>query len=329
MDADNPNPTATIPQLPRLVRDMAAIGLVAVDKRMNVLIWNRFMELNSQQEAELVVGRNLFECFPELPQAWLEKKLKTIMVLKNTAFSSWQQRPYLFQFAYTGSVTTDVEWMYQDCSFWALRDETGAVQGACISIQDVTETAMAQKMLEEAVEQNLSLEETSQRDALTGLFNRRYFDEHIRLEMQRAQHYNWNFCLAMLDIDFFKKVNDTYGHDGGDEVLKSVATTLLKQVRNSDILCRFGGEEFVLLLPKLDIQQSPDICERIVTQIRETPIEISDGRVINITMSIGISGYRGGMNANELMKEADQALYFSKENGRNQFTIFTPEDNTP
>lgn len=322
MDDDNLNPSYAMPELPRLVRDMTAIGLVAVDKRMNVLIWNRFMEINSQQDAEMVVGRNLFECFPDLPKAWLEKKLKTIMILKNTAFSSWQQRPYVFPFTYTGTVTNDVEWMYQDCSFWALRDETGAVQGACISIQDVSETAMAQKMLEAAVEQNLSLEETSQRDALTGLFNRRYFDEHIRLEMHRAQHYQWHFCLAMLDIDFFKKVNDTYGHDAGDEVLRSVAQTLLKQIRNSDILCRFGGEEFVLLLPKMDIKDGNNICERIVTEIRNTPIEIHDQQTIHITMSIGISRYRAGINPNDLLKEADQALYASKQNGRNQFTVF-------
>ena len=316
---------ATMFESPRVLRDMTAIGLVAVDKRMNVVIWNRFMEVNSQHSAEDVIGRNLFEVFPDLPAAWLEKKLKTIMVLKNTAYSSWQQRPYLFKFMNNGSVTADAEYMFQDCSFWALRDESGTVQGACISVQDVTETVLAQQMLEAAVEQNLKLEETSQRDALTGMFNRRYFDEQIRLEVQRARHYGWDFCFAMLDIDFFKKVNDTYGHDGGDAVLKAVSLTLLKQVRNSDVLCRFGGEEFALILPKIEIERGREVCERLLESVRATTIEHGDTK-IQVTISIGMSQFHPDMNPADLLKQADLALYQSKRNGRNRYTVFSEED---
>lgn len=312
----------SLPQLPRIVRDMTAIGLVAVDKRMNIVIWNRFMEINSGMPADEVLGRNLFECFPYLPQAWLEKKLKTIMVLKNTAYSSWQQRPYLFEFANVNSVSSDIEKMYQDCSFWPLRNEDNTILGACISVQDVTETALAQQMLEAAVEQNLSLEETSQRDALTGMFNRRYFDEQMALEIQRAEHFGWDLCLAMLDIDFFKKVNDTYGHDAGDVVLKTVALILLKSIRTSDILCRFGGEEFALILPKLNLAQAPEICERILNAIRAAVIEVDAKTSLQITMSMGVSQFTSELTPNDLLKQADQALYDSKHGGRNRFTLY-------
>ncbi len=314
-----------MPIVPRLLRDMSAVGLVAVDKRMNVVLWNRFMEMHSHLSAAEVEGRNLFDCFPELPQAWLEKKLKTIMLLKNTAYSSWQQRPYLFKFPNVSSVTSEAEQMFQDGSFWALRDESGQVQGACISIHDVTEFAIAQQLLEEAAEQTLNLEEISYRDALTGLYNRRFFDEQIRHEMQRARHFGWDFSLAMVDIDFFKKVNDTYGHDAGDEVLKGVALTLLKELRASDTLCRFGGEEFVMLLPKVNRDNVQEIADRLLDSVRAAQVDAQEA-TISVTISLGISQYREGVNGEQLLKEADKALYISKTGGRDRFTLFDPDD---
>ncbi|MCU7850172.1 MAG: diguanylate cyclase [Candidatus Thiodiazotropha sp. (ex Lucinoma kastoroae)] len=308
-------------ELPRFIRDMPAIGLVAVDRRMNIIMWNKFMEIHSQLHQDEVLGRNLFDSFPELPIKWLEKKLKTIMVLKNTAYSSWQQRPCLFKFTNVSAITTDVEYMYQDCSFWALKDESGNVLGVCMTVYDVTETAISQQLLEEATEHAINMEESSLRDGLTGLYNRRYLDKQINQEIQLSKRYNWDLSLAMVDIDFFKKVNDQYGHDAGDEVLQSVSNTMMGQLRGTDILCRYGGEEFALIMPKINLEKAASILDRLRSSIETSSIRVGD-QSISVSVSMGVSQYSEQSTLDELFKQADHALYQSKKNGRNRVTLY-------
>jgi diguanylate cyclase (GGDEF)-like protein len=182
------------------------------------------------------------------------------------------------------------------------------------------------KLLSELEEKNRELQELAYYDPLTGLPNRRFFFEHASLIFEEVKRYEKPLSLLVMDIDHFKKINDTYGHDVGDVVLKTFAGVLRGIVRQSDICARFGGEEFVVLLPNTDLEGAKVLAERIRTTVAKNPVE-HGSIVIVFTVSIGISQYRKGMqNIDELIKEADIALYRAKEGGRNRVEVFIPDE---
>ena len=157
-------------------------------------------------------------------------------------------------------------------------------------------------------------------DQLTGLYNRRFLSSQgVRL-VDEAQTKQTPMACLMVDIDHFKNVNDTYGHDVGDEVLKEIAGRLTTSVRGSDLACRTGGEEFAVLMPKTPRSSAHDIADRVLRSVSDEPVVTSDGRSLDITVSIGCSVLTEADNLAMLMKRADQALYRSKQNGRNQVT---------
>lgn len=158
-------------------------------------------------------------------------------------------------------------------------------------------------------------------DPLTGLNNRRYLETHLLGLMEQAAHIGRPLSVMMLDIDFFKKVNDSYGHDAGDEVLKTFAARVKRKVRGADLMCRLGGEEFVVVMPdtRLDIAQR--VGERIRGAVAAAPFPIDNGaRAIPVTVSIGVASSMGGESADAFLRRADQALYLSKNAGRNRVT---------
>jgi len=170
------------------------------------------------------------------------------------------------------------------------------------------------KMLEETKKQSHS-------DGLTGLFNRRYFDEALQGEMNRAQRYNGCFSIFFIDLDNFKKLNDTYGHQAGDLTLKVVAEILQAMKRTEDTACRYGGEELVLILPETEKMNALVIAERIRKKVEEAVLEF-EGKTFNVTLSGGIASYPAdGKEAQELVHAADVALYQAKESGRNRIFI--------
>jgi diguanylate cyclase (GGDEF)-like protein len=182
------------------------------------------------------------------------------------------------------------------------------------------------RLLSELEEKNRELQELAYYDPLTGLPNRRFFFEHASLIFEEVKRYEKPLSLLVIDIDHFKKINDTYGHDVGDLVLKTFADVLRGTVRKSDICARFGGEEFVVLLPNTDLKGARVLAERIRATVAKNPVE-HGSIVIVFTVSIGISQYRKGMqNIDELIKEADIALYRAKEGGRNRVEVFIPDE---
>lgn len=154
-------------------------------------------------------------------------------------------------------------------------------------------------------------------DPLTGLPNRAAYDEHIVQEYERWSRYKSSFSVAVCDLDYFKKVNDTYGHLAGDKVLRLVAKVITKNIRVTDFVCRFGGEEFVVLLPSSSADEAANAMENLRETLAKSPFNFH-GKPVNITMSFGVTEVKEGDSVDDLFARADQALYQAKENGRNR-----------
>ncbi|EQC51377.1 GGDEF domain-containing protein [Bacteriovorax sp. DB6_IX] len=160
-------------------------------------------------------------------------------------------------------------------------------------------------------------------DGHTGCYNKTYFNNKIDMEVKKSKVTGSPLSLIVFDLDHFKKLNDNYGHDAGDFVLKELANLIRNNgVREDDIFARYGGEEFVILLPKTNLKQSYEIAERL-RKVVESHDFIYDGSKLPVTASIGVSDYRKGVSTGtDLFKRADEAVYKSKEGGRNQVNFY-------
>ncbi|MBR1572463.1 MAG: diguanylate cyclase [Lachnospiraceae bacterium] len=154
-------------------------------------------------------------------------------------------------------------------------------------------------------------------DTLTKLNNRRYGGNRLKVVMKKAEESGMPFCVCIGDIDFFKKVNDTYGHDAGDEVLKAVASVLNANMKGKGFVARWGGEEFLIVYEMADLKPSVDALNDMLQEVRELEI-VSGGITIKVTMSFGIIQGQGGWTEDMLLKAADDNLYYAKTHGRNQ-----------
>jgi two-component system cell cycle response regulator len=156
-------------------------------------------------------------------------------------------------------------------------------------------------------------------DALTGLYNRRYMESHLETLVDQACTRAKPLAVLVLDIDYFKSVNDTHGHDAGDDVLREFALRIRKSIRGLDLACRYGGEEFVIVMPETDLAVATMVAERLRRRIASEPFTIQSGaRTIEVTISIGIAALTRDDSAVAIIKRADQALYRAKRDGRNR-----------
>jgi diguanylate cyclase (GGDEF)-like protein len=159
-------------------------------------------------------------------------------------------------------------------------------------------------------------------DALTGLYNRRYLEEALERELRRATRARQSVGILMLDLDHFKQFNDVHGHDAGDTVLREAAAFLMKNVRADDLVCRFGGEEFVIILPTADIDGARTRAERLREMVKEVSIIYHGQRLRMVTFSGGVAAFPlHGNTPQELMAAADAALYEAKEAGRDRIAV--------
>ncbi len=162
-------------------------------------------------------------------------------------------------------------------------------------------------------------EELASHDGLTGLYNHRMFYSLLNDEIVRAQRYKHSVSLLMLDIDYFKRINDTHGHQAGDIILKGLSGLLGKQARAIDRVCRYGGEEITVILPETDATAAMDIAERLRAAVERQSFDIGGGKTVGITVSIGVATYPQQVDALEkLVTAADTALYAAKQGGRNR-----------
>lgn len=172
-----------------------------------------------------------------------------------------------------------------------------------------------QDALKSQYQQSMSMAVT---DGLTGLYNRHYLNIHLENMVQQSLQHKKNLALMMMDMDHFKTVNDTHGHDAGDLVLKQLAEMIVAAARSTDLIARFGGEEFVVLMPETDPQAALNAASRLRELVERTPFKLDDGTELKRTVSIGIASlHPDGDSPEALLKRADEALYSAKHSGRN------------
>lgn len=301
--------------------EQAPISIVIADTDGNLQYVNpRFTQVTGYTREE-VMGQNprILKSGKTPPEEYVE--------LWNTITSGHIWRGELINKRKNGDI------YYESAIISPILNDAGVVTHYVGVKEDITERKRAEEELHETnqklknqLKENQLLRdklyEQANRDALTGLYNRYYLNDALKQEIEKATIEHYPISFIMLDIDFFKKVNDEFGHDAGDFVLKYFAQQLIKQVRTSDMICRYGGEEFLVILPKAFANEAFQIAERVRTSFAQTKIPIKKNIDISITVSSGIACFpTHGKTYTEIISTADAALLKAKNIGRNRVII--------
>lgn len=290
---------------------MVDIGLVILDHDLRVRYWNRWMHLHSDIDADKIIGSFVCDVFPNLNRPRFLNNCKAVFTFGNFCFFSQKLHHYLFPLKPISSFDSDFKYMQQNCTMGPLRNEKNDITSLFIAVHDVTETVSFEKKL---MELNMI-------DSLTGMNNRRSLELHLKEEIERHKRYGHALSLIMFDIDHFKQVNDTYGHQCGDSILQAIAELIGDSIRSEDILARYGGEEFCCVLPETPLSAAAVLAERFREKIADHVFVCQDHRV-HLTISLGVSTMgEKAATSDELLKNADDGLYAAKNRGRNQLEV--------
>jgi len=295
----------------RLIESMSD-GVLVLDAQNRIVDINPIMKKFLGREPSGLISRNVSE-----------------------VLDLWSYNPEWFLI---GETRTEVKLpgkpsCYLDLRVTPLYDINEKISGRLIVLRDVTDRKEVERDLRHAMDRlqtqlieigvlQSQLREQAIRDALTNLFNRRYLEETLERELARAARESYPLCVIMMDLDYFKNINDTYGHEAGDVVLKMLAETVIKQSRQGDFVCRFGGEEFVLVMPNIGIEIARERAESLHQTINS--LNIPYGRFnLTTTISMGIACYpEHGKTRDELLRMADKAMYMAKNMGRNRVIVY-------
>jgi diguanylate cyclase (GGDEF)-like protein len=291
--------------------DLLDMGIVILDSDLRVQKWNKWMELHSNIPANHIIGSPIFDFFPHLNNPGFLRSLKYVMNFGNYYFFSQKLHHYLFPFKPVSSLAIDIEYMQQSCNMGQLIDDESSARYIYITVHDVTEISVYERTL---VEMNT-------KDNLTKIYNRKFLENQLDNEFKRFKRGQRPFSLIMLDIDFFKKINDTYGHLCGDYVLKSLASSISSKIRSTDTLARYGGEEFFCLLTETDIGSASHLAETLRKTVENETFTFQDIPV-QLTISLGVTAMTPEVQSPEvLLRKADDALYEAKRTGRNKVVV--------
>ncbi|WP_338921342.1 diguanylate cyclase [Pseudomonas silesiensis] len=295
------------------------VGVVVLDRDYRVQVWNTFMENRSGVQPKDAHNQNFFSLFPEIDRQWFSRKVESVAALGTPAFTVWEQRPYLVRFKNYQPITGQEEFMYQNTTLLPLRSTDSKINHICLVIYDVTDVATNRHQLQAA---NAQLQQLSRTDRLTGLYNRGYWEESLKVAYARHQRYGNATSLVMLDIDHFKQVNDTYGHQAGDKVIEQVARLIREHERETDVAGRYGGEEFGVVLSDTDKIGGKVFAERLRKAVEGLEV-LHNGQSIRFTISLGVADLsQPSINYADLIAWADHALFASKKAGRNRVTVY-------
>lgn len=328
--------------------DSIHVGIVTIDTDLTVLYMNKWFAIHADLDTEATIGKHLPTFFDFLPHhlASLKRHIKTALTLQTPSFYTADSNGYLFPMKHSLTTKSIFEYMQQDITIVPYDIEKGQVslliydqtvlmeeKSKChresIELAKAVKIANATiKKLQNAknklVKQQEIIYKQAHFDHLTGLANRTLLHERLQLLCEDGYNTGKLFGVLFLDLDRFKEVNDTLGHDAGDQLLVHVAKVLLYVTRKSDTVARMGGDEFIILLDDIiDEAILIKIAQKIIDAIA-VPLEIHN-TTLHVTTSIGVSLFpQHGSDFNALIKNADKALYEAKAAGRNNYKIFSP-----
>ena len=282
-------------------------GLIVLNKDMTVKYWNRWMSLHSGIGADDIVGKNLFAVYPQLERAHFLRNCRAVLAFGNFGFFSQKLHQYLFPMPAPGSRAHEFEFMQQTCTMGPIRNEQGKIDGLYLSVQDVSDMVSYQK----------KLVRINQVDYLTGVYNRNFMENQLLKEIERCNRFKCQLSLLMIDVDHFKNINDNYGHQCGDATLKDITRRISANIRKTDFLIRYGGDEFCCLLTETPHQAAFKVAEQLRRAICDHPFEFN-GTSYSCTISLGVASLGASdKSLEDLLRKADNALYGAKNCGRN------------
>ena len=328
--------------------DSTNVGILTIDADLKIYYVNKWFAIHSDMEEAQIIGKNLLDLFDLTPERLksLKRHIKTALTLGGPSFFTADANHYLFPMKNSNTTKSIFEFMQQDITIMTydsekkqvsvlIYDQTSLMEEKARCNKESEDLANSMKVatatirkLETAKNKLLKQKEIIYRQAhydhLTSLANRTLLTQRMQLLIESNQNSGKKFGVLFLDLDNFKEINDTLGHDVGDMILIHVAKTLLLATRKSDTVARFGGDEFIILVNDIEEEKNLSYIANKLIQALVQPIRIRNFD-LHVTTSIGISLFPNhGIDFNQLVKNADLALYVAKAEGRNTYKIYHP-----
>ncbi len=293
--------------------DPLPIGVLVLDDQMHIRDWNRWLAEHTGIPARRAISQRLEDLFPGFHNPRFAMAVEQVLHNGGPQILSQALHRYLIPIDLPHLARHGFGLMRQHVHIEAY--ELGEERVALVSVIDVTGSVLRTEALNDVAQR---LEHDVNRDPLTGLFNRRFMWEWLEHQQRQAQRHHYPIAAMMLDVDHFKHINDSHGHPVGDRVLQDMARQLTAWVRESDIVVRYGGEEFLILMPCCEQALSHEVAERIVRQTRES--SLGGLPVGALTCSIGVAqfGADSPLPPSDLLNLADRRLYLAKQTGRDR-----------
>lgn len=306
-----------------LVLNNIFTGICILKEDYSVVIWNHLMENISRISSTEIIGKNIGDHCPKFKSESITLRLDMVLdggapiVFSSIMHKNLYNNEELFLETIASPITMDDG---SKAILLTVKDVT-ELNLQIIKYRNMKDKALAEVDIRKAIESKLietnsNLTLMANTDLLTKLYNRRFVIDKIEEELERTKRFGGNMSIVLADIDFFKNINDSYGHDCGDYVLKELSAVLQDNIRTIDTLARWGGEEFLFLLPETDTTQSVMLANKLRKTIQNMNLKYNE-QPINITMTFGISAYDDScITMDDIIKNADIALYNGKNDGR-------------
>lgn len=304
--------------------DHLSIGVIVIDEPLTVVFWNRWMEEHSLLSRAEVEGKPLYEIFPDIVRKEFTAKAREAFRHGEPTFFTHKVHQFMFPFHSARSLLDKaLEPMQQTVILSPLKDSNGQTRQLLVSVFDISDWIAYQDQL---LSSKRELEKLSRVDDLTQIANRRAIMEQLHYELCLHARKKRQLTLVLIDIDHFKGVNDSYGHQCGDRLLWEIAQLLSDHRRAYDKLGRYGGEEFMMILPETGADDALQVCERLRLAVAGTAFKACN-HFLSVTVSIGVAVFDGATiprtdtTGDELFRAADTNLYRAKELGRNRVEL--------
>jgi diguanylate cyclase (GGDEF)-like protein len=285
--------------------DMVNLGIIILDRDLKVQRWNRWLEMHTRITAAEIIGSSLPDHFPNLNKNWFIKSCKSVFNVGNFTFLSQKLHNYFIPITPVHHFDPEFKYMQQNCTLGPIYNDKKEIEYIYMIIQDATEVAAYEaKILD-----------INTKDKLTEIQNRRYFESKLKHEIDRHRRYKRPLSLIIIDIDAFKKTNDTYGTQAGDSVLIQLAALFTNRLRVVDTIARYAGEEFAIILPETTIHGAEVVAGQLRDLVRNTRFTFGN-ETMNITISLGVISANGDeVTVETLLKKIRGILDDAKTKG--------------